>query len=122
MARILVVDDDEVELLLAKTMLEELGHELYFAKDGADALRIFRGHDIDVVITDMIMPRIDGLTLIREVRKIDPLAEVIAVSGVSHDELELAKELGVRDVLDKPVDRNKLVEAVSDAVGRAATR
>lgn len=81
MARILVVDDDEMERLLGRTILEGVGHELHFAKDGADAMRIFRTEDIDVVVTDLNMPRIDGLRLITEMREFDDRIPVVVVSA-----------------------------------------
>ena len=122
MARILIVDDDDMERTLERNILEKLGHELYLAVDGANALEVFRAEDIDVVITDMVMPLIDGLSLIREIRRMDPEAEVIAVSGVSRDELGLAQELGAFETLFKPVDPEKLVEAVNSAVTRSQKR
>jgi CheY-like chemotaxis protein len=122
MARILIVDDDEMERLLARTILEKLGHELYMAEDGEDALEIFRAEDIDVVVTDMVMPHVDGLSFIREIRRMDAGVEVIAVSGVSSDELGLAHELGAFATLAKPVDPEKLVEAVNAAVKRSQSQ
>ena len=122
MARILIVDDDDMERTLERTILEKLGHQLYFAVDGANALDIFRAEDIDVVITDMVMPHIDGLSLIREIRRMDESVEVIAVSGVSRDELGLAQDLGAFETLFKPFDPEKLVEAVSTAVMRSQRR
>ena len=122
MARILIVDDDDMERTLERAILEKLGHELYFAVDGVKALEIFRAEDIDVVVTDMVMPHIDGLSLIRELRRIDAGLEVIAVSGVSRDELGLAQELGAFETLFKPVDPEKLVEAVNNAVMRSQRR
>jgi len=122
MARILIVDDDDMERTLERTILEKLGHQLYSAVDGVNALVIFRAEDIDVVITDMVMPHIDGLSLIREIRRMDESVEVIAVSGVSRDELGLAQDLGAFETLFKPVDPEKLVEAVNTAVMRSQKR
>ncbi len=119
MARILVVDDDEMERLLGRTILEGVGHELHFAKDGADAMRIFRTEDIDVVVTDLNMPRIDGLRLIREMRDFDDRVPVVVVSGTESEQLELAQELGAVETLFKPVDPQKLIDAVAKAVARA---
>ena len=122
MARILIVDDDDMERTLERTILEKLGHQLYSAVDGVNALVIFRAEDIDVVITDMVMPHIDGLSLIREIRRMDESVEVIAVSGVSRDELGLAQDLGAFETLFRPVDPEKLVEAVNTAVMRSQKR
>ena len=122
MARILIVDDDDMERTMERAILEKLGHELYFAVDGVNALETLRAEDIDVVITDMVMPHIDGLSLIHEIRRMDEGVEVIAVSGVSRDELALARELGASETLVKPLDPEKLVEAVNNAVMRSQRR
>lgn len=119
MARILVVDDDEMERLLGRTILEGVGHELHFAKDGADAMRIFRTEDIDVVVTDLNMPRIDGLRLITEMREFDDRIPVVVVSGTESDQLERAQDLGAVETLFKPVDPQKLIDAVANALARA---
>lgn len=121
MGRILVVDDNETDLLLVRAILEDRGHELLFATDGEDALGIFRDNKFDVVVTDMIMPGLDGLSLIREIRKIDANAQVVAVSGVSGDELKMAHSLGAVEGLSKPVDRAALVDAVDKAMMRSQT-
>jgi len=115
MARVLIVDDDEMERLLERTILGDAGHELYFAKDGADAMRIFRTEDIDVVVTDLNMPRIDGLRLIRQMREMDDRIPIVVVSGVEPDQLALANDLGAVEALFKPVDPQKLIDAVAKA-------
>ena len=122
MARILIVDDDDMERTLERKILEKLGHELLMAEDGAKALEIFHAEDIDVVVTDMVMPHIDGLSLIREIRRMNGHTEVVALSGVSRDELGLAHDLGAFETLCKPVDPEKLIEAVTNAVARSQGR
>ena len=119
MGRILVVDDNEMDLLMVRTILEELGHELHFATDGEEALGVFRDNEFDVVVTDMILPGLDGLSLIREILRIDENAQVVAVSGVSADELEMANSLGAMEGLSKPVDPKTLLEAVDRAMSRS---
>ena len=118
MARVLIVDDDEMERLLERTILGDAGHELYFAKDGADAMRIFRTEDIDVVVTDLNMPRIDGLRLIRQMREMDDRIPIVVVSGVEPDQLDLANDLGAVEALFKPVDPQKLIDAVARAAAK----
>jgi len=116
MARILIVDDDGATRLLERTFLEKLGHDLHFAKDGAEALTVMDKVDIDVVVTDMVMPNVDGLSLIHTIRRMNPRVGVVAVSGVSRDELGLAQGLGAIEALAKPVDPEQFVEAVKKAV------
>lgn len=119
MARILIVDDDDMERVLERTFLEKLGHHLHFARDGAEALRILEAVDIDVLVTDMVMPNVDGLSLIQAVRKKNPRVGVVAVSGVSRDELGLAHDLGAIETLTKPIDPQRFVDAVKKALAQA---
>ena len=116
MARILIVDDDEMQRLLGRTFLQDMGHELTFAKDGAEALRFFRQNDVDVVVTDVNMPRIDGIGVIGGVREIDERVPVVVVSGASEQELADAEALGAFAVLPKPVHRDALLKAVERAL------
>jgi CheY-like chemotaxis protein len=118
MARILFVDDDELERVYAQEILEPRGHDVAFATNGAEALEIYRAIDarIDVVITDLRMPRINGLRLIRELKEWDPKAEIIATSGVNADQLLLAEDYGARTLLIKPWHPRDLLAAIDEAV------
>ncbi len=118
MARILVVDDEEMDRLFERSVLEDAGHELFFAQDGEIALKVYRDHAIDVVITDLHMPRLNGLRLIREMREMDPRATIIAVSGVSADQLDTAQELGAVRTLYKPLEAEALVRTVAEVLAR----
>ena len=68
MANVLIVDDEEMDRLLERTMVEDAGHTPFFANDGEVALKVYEEHDIDVVITDLRMPNVDGLRLIQAAR------------------------------------------------------
>lgn len=116
MARLLIVDDDEEQRILLQSLLKEQGHHMYFASDGDVALHTFRGKDIDVVITDLAMPKVNGLRLIKELRKVDPDVRVIAISGVARDQLLLAEDYGALAILTKPVDRDDFMEALKGAL------
>jgi len=116
MANILLVDDDEADRLLLKTVLEGKGHTLFFAGDGEAALRIYGFHPIDVVVTDIQMPQLNGLRLIRELREQDPDAAIVAASGVAADLLPRAEDLGAIHTLHKPIDPQMLLTAVAKAL------
>jgi CheY-like chemotaxis protein len=114
MARILVVDDDEFERTLSRTILEDAGHEVRFAPNGEVALRIFKGgQKIDLVITDLSMPNVDGHQLIQELRSLDPQVRVIVISGMSAEKLERAAVLGAAFVIAKPYTPPQILEAVT---------
>jgi CheY-like chemotaxis protein len=118
MARVLMVDDDEMERVYAAEVLRWGGHEPVFAPDGATALKIFERGDIDVVVTDLAMPKLNGLALIREVLKLDPDARVVAISGATPEQLDEAKRLGAAYTFAKPWDPRELVQAIDRAFAR----
>ena len=112
MARILIVDDEEMERMLERTILEKAGHQLLFASEGATGLRLCREDDPDLVITDLAMPDFNGLRFIRELREAHLYVPLIAVSGWAKDQLDLAREYGADIVLAKPIDGPTLLDAV----------
>lgn len=112
MARILVVDDEELDRVLIRSILEPEGHHLLFAGDGQAAQKTCRETEVDVVITDLAMPRVNGLRLIRELREDHFDMPIIAVSGWAPDQLDLAEDYGANLTLFKPLDGEKLRAAV----------
>lgn len=114
MANVLIVDDDENDRLLMRALLGE-GHELYMASNGEQALKLYLRHPIDVVVTDIQMPKGDGLELIGALKGLDPDAAIVAVSGQDPQKLELAELAGARTVLRKPLTRQVLSAAVEEA-------
>jgi CheY-like chemotaxis protein len=127
LARILIVDDEQMERLQLAAILEGAGHELLFAKDGRGALESFNHGvyyyaPIDLVITDIAMPRLNGLQLIREIRKRGYRVPIIAVSGVSAEQLDLAEDFGADSILYKPLDPEKLAAAVEQELDPRKTR
>ena len=116
MARILIVDDEEMERILERTILEKAGHHLLFASDGETALKLCRVEDVELVITDLAMPVYNGLRFIRELREAHLDMPLIAVSGWAKDQLDLALEYGADLTLAKPLDSETLLEAVTMAL------
>jgi PAS domain S-box-containing protein len=113
---ILVVDDEAAVLRMTTLVLESFGYRVLAADSGAAALTLFTAHRerIKVVFTDMTMPGMDGATLIRKVREIDPRARIIAASGLGAH--EAAKVAGVTRFLPKPYTADTVLKAVTDAV------
>jgi PAS domain S-box-containing protein len=112
---VLVVDDEmPIRDALVRT-LENNGYRAYTAEDGSDALALYfqRRDEIELVLTDLSMGQMDGITLIRSLRKVNPRVRVIASSGHLHNEnLATLKALGVKTFLDKPYTADKLLRAV----------
>ena len=125
MARILIVEDEQADRIILGSILEGAGHDLYFASDGKHALQIYMKKSVDLVVTDLQMPYVDGLELIGALRALAPEGPIIAVSGKGPELLTAARKKGVHATLSKPVDPRELLEVVTTAdVGRpvAATR
>jgi ATP-dependent Lon protease len=95
---ILLVDDNKLGLSARKCVLEELGHSIWTAANGVDALEQFASRKFDLVVTDYKMPRMDGLELIAGLRKTSPELPVILISGFV-DALGLSEENTGADVV-----------------------
>jgi len=113
--RILVVDDEEVVRFLAIDLLENLGYEPIPAEDGEQAVEIYKKqkNDIDLVLLDMIMPKLGGVETFRELRKINPEVPIVLLSGYTKD--VAAQELlnqGARGFLQKPYKIDELAQVV----------
>ena len=78
---ILLVDDNRDGLLVRRSVLEELGYGVSVARNGEEGLKLFESAKFDVVVTDYRMPRMNGAELIQRIRKLDPNARIILLSG-----------------------------------------
>lgn len=116
MARILIVDDEESDRLLPQSILEHAGHETVQAKDGEEGLRLYLNGLIDVVVTDLQMPRLNGLELIASLRQTTAPPTIIALSGAGYAALRTAHVAGADATLTKPVDPEELLAAIAMAV------
>jgi len=99
-----------------QTILERADHEVFLARDGREALDVFRDKDIQLVITDLQMTNLHGLELISIVREFQPRPPVIAISGTGETQLEMAEALGAQRTLTKPVHAPTLLEAVREVL------
>jgi CheY-like chemotaxis protein len=108
---LLVEDDANMRDLLMRT-LEQAGYAVTTAVDGTDALAQFRKHPVDAVVTDILMPELDGFELIRKLKKESPGLAVVAISGINDYRhfRKLALASGANVALTKPIDRAQLVE------------
>jgi CheY-like chemotaxis protein len=116
--RVLVVDDDRViRQCIAETLREE-GYEPVTAAHGAEALARLRADPVgpDVILLDMHMPVMDGWAFAREYRRLPGPHAPIVVITASHDALDRVVEIGAEDVLPKPFDLDKLINAVKRCV------
>ena len=109
---ILIVDDEASIRQLVRQMLESSGYRVITASDGAEALAIFRErkNEIDLVLTDMMMPVMDGAETIRNLLDADPDLSIIAASGLNADgRFSRDAQAGVRHFLPKPYSAETLL-------------
>lgn len=118
-ARVLVADDDEVfQEILAETV-EEAGAEVELAPDGLAALERLASADFDILISDLNMPRMDGLSLLRQVRTLYPHILSILVTGFGSLESAIeALRLGAYDYIQKPFMVEQVAVTVRNAIER----
>jgi len=115
--RALVIDDDPQICRVVSRILTDAGFEVFEAAEGREGLKQMLTFPPDVILTDIIMPEMEGIEFIRNVRRILPKVKVIAMSGggkASKSDLVLymAKSLGADAVLKKPFGAEELVDAV----------
>ena len=113
---LLVVDDEENIREIARATLEKFGYRVVTATDGTDAMAIYalQSAEISLILTDIAMPYMDGTALIRAVRKIDPTANIVAMSGLMNSEqtAEL-QSLNVNAFLSKPYTAETLLKILA---------
>jgi CheY-like chemotaxis protein len=117
MATILVIDDQKPIRALLRAALEGAGHEVLEASNGRLGLELYRERSADLIITDMLMPEMNGLELMLELTRSFPHVKVFAMSGGQESGLNAAKLLGARQTFHKPFDIRAVLDAVRDELG-----
>ena len=132
MPGILIIDDEEDVRDALQMILEGAGHTVRTATNGKEGLELQRKEPADLVITDIIMPEKDGVRIIKEMREEFPAVRIVAISGgggvqplsykpgaiTTTAYLAAAKEVGADRIFTKPFDREELIKAVDELVGR----
>jgi len=113
--QILLIEDDVSVNKMITSILKDEGNEVYTSFNGLEGLKLLRKEqDIDLVITDIIMPEKEGIETIREIRKNYPFKKIIAISGGGKIDagsyLKLAQSLGANYIMEKPFSRKEILE------------
>jgi len=120
---ILLVDDNRDGLLVRRLLLEEEGYSVHVASDGEEGMKAFVAFAYDVVVTDYRMPRMDGLEMIAEIRKLAPQARVVLLSGFVEPLGLTAENTGADIVLAKNnMEPANLKRSVKRLVNRPPVR
>jgi DNA-binding NtrC family response regulator len=119
--RLLLVDDEEMFLEYLSKRLITLQYDVTKCLTGEEALEKVRDDDFDVVILDILMPGIDGIETLSEIKKIKPLTEVIMLTGHGSQESGIeGMRLGAYDYLMKPCETEDLLSKINKAYERKA--
>ena len=126
MAHILIADDEANLIKVLEQALVRSGHSVVTAGDGLEALQRLSLGDIDLVVLDMVMPKMNGLEVIKEMQKKYPKVKIVAISGGGNsggadDYLDVAKHLGAASCLFKPFMLNELSAIVNELLSQPHT-
>lgn len=116
MAKILLVEDDNLVRDMLTQVLQRAEHQVVTAANGEEATEYLRKERPDIMVTDIIMPKKSGITLISEVKNRHPNLEIIAISGGGRLDptgyLDLSESLGASVSFEKPIDNTALLMAI----------
>jgi DNA-binding response OmpR family regulator len=118
MARILLIDDDDLFRSMLCEALKHFGHTVFVACNGAEGLALFRKLTVDLVITDLVMPEKEGFEVLMGIRKVNSSIGIIAISGGlrgrPNEFLRMAQHLGATKVLSKPFSNEALINTINE--------
>jgi PAS domain S-box-containing protein len=112
---ILLVEDDRLSLFVYAEFIRNIVKDVYTATDGREGVEVYKQNRPDIIVTDIMMPKLDGLEMIREIKKIEPNIKVIMISGHSEADYFIRSiDLGVDGYLLKPVDNKRLKNKINE--------
>lgn len=115
--RVLVVDDEKIIRDLLTRTLTIAGCEVLTANDGLEGLEVLGEEKIDIIISDIKMPKMDGITMVREILSTRPRMPILMITGYAEtDVLKAVKALGVVDTIIKPFRNNSIISSINKAL------
>ena len=122
MADVLIIDDERQMRRLMSRILKAAGHTVHEATNGREGIDRFRQLRPALVITDIVMPDLDGIETIRAIRQHNPAVPILAISGTNHTiYLRAATEFGAMAALQKPFRPDELLAAIAKLLDPAIT-
>jgi two-component system, chemotaxis family, chemotaxis protein CheY len=113
MPKILIVDDAEFLRLRISKMLTGEGYEVFEAENGLKAIQAYQANHPDLVLMDVTMPEMDGLTALKQIRALDAKAKIIMLTALGQESVVLeAIKSGARDFVVKPFERDRVLNAI----------
>jgi len=116
MKKILIIDDEKPTLSMFRLFLDAYGYKVLTAENAAAGIELFKKENPPVVFTDIKMPGMDGLEVLRQLKQINPAVQVIVMTGHGDKDLtQQALELNATTFLNKPIGRKALDQALETA-------
>ncbi|MBN2273376.1 MAG: response regulator [Bacteroidales bacterium] len=116
MKHILVVDDNLMMRKLIRNLFHNDNYIIEEATNGVEGLEIVKQHPVDLIITDIIMPKMEGIEMIMNLRRDFPDIKIIAISGGKPYYLYMAKKLGIDGIFTKPLNHDAFLKAVKKVI------
>ena len=111
--KVLIVDDEDMIRNVLKEYVEFEGNEAYEAADGMEAVKMCRDNDYDIVLMDIMMPRLDGFSAVKEIKKIKDVPVImLSARGEEYDKL-FGFEIGVDDYVTKPFSPKEVMARIN---------
>jgi len=121
--QVLIVDDNILDRKFLKYILERrLQIFPSTAKDGYDALKKIKSNSFDLVVTDIVMPKMEGIELINNIKTLVPQTKIIAVSGNNPYYLYIVKKMGIEAVFTKPINIDRFIELINHISQKKANK
>ncbi len=118
--KILIIEDETINQLLLEEELTKMGYNVTIASDGHEGVALFRQNRYDIVLLDMVMPRLNGRDAFYEIRDIDPQARIIIISGYEVDNtIREILAAGALDFIPKPFERKEISQSIIRALNYA---
>ena len=115
--RVLAIDDDAPIREMLRDILSEMGFDVVVAGDGAEGLKEYKKAPFDLVVTDLLVPRLDGIRLAEEIRKIDAKAKILVITAITHSLEGDLKAAPIDGYFPKPIPISKFRARVRDLIG-----
>lgn len=112
--KILVVDDEKEINEALSEVLTNRGHQMFSAFDGDAAIKVLKENNIDLVLLDMHMPKVDGLEVIKAIKQYTPKTRIMVITGFADTYLQKSKELGVDGFFIKPVRLDLIIKRLKE--------
>ncbi len=123
--KIIIVDDNEENVYMLQSLLKGKGHETFAASDGMEALDLIKSSMVEMIISDILMPKMDGFQLCREIRKVENLKNIpfffYTATYTSDKDRDFALSLGADGFFVKPDDMEMLIKMIEDVIPTTIT-